>query len=160
MKLKRFLISLAFAGALMPAIAQTEGNYLHVRTADGWKVLDLDKVDRLTFAGGVMTATDKENKVVDTFKQDALETMVFSESTALSGIKGVAADEKAAFVYDAASQVVKMLKDGNFEVYAASGEKIVSIAGVKSGETVDVSALSSGVVVMKSGSYSFKTIVK
>ena len=90
MNLKKILIALAFVGMAIPGFAQAEGNYLHVKTADGWKVLNLDKVDRLTFKDGNMTASDKDNNVVETVPMASLETITFSEQPEPSSVTSIA----------------------------------------------------------------------
>lgn len=160
MNLKKILIALAFVGMAIPGFAQAEGNYLHVKTADGWKVLNLDKVDRLTFKGGNMTASDKDNNVVETVPMASLETITFSEQAEPSSVASIEADTAAPFSFDAASSTVHMNADGDFSLYDIEGKLLVSIPAVKAGETIDLSAVKGEVVVIKSGNHSLKTILK
>lgn len=151
---------LFFAGM---SAAQTGGNYLHVNTGSGWKVIDIDKVDKLTFTGGNMTAVDSENKTVESIPLNSLVAMVYSEDAKAPETSSVAIVEgnaKNGFHFDAASSIVTMQVAGNFEVFAASGELLVNIPEVKVGETIDLSAVKSGVVIMKTGDYTLKTILK
>ncbi|MDE5661443.1 MAG: hypothetical protein K2I04_02325, partial [Muribaculaceae bacterium] len=61
MNLKNLFLAGAVAlSALSVSAEDSAGNYLHIRTSEGWQVLNLDTVDRLTFKGGTMTAPDKD----------------------------------------------------------------------------------------------------
>ncbi len=157
MELKRLILGALVAASCFPAISA--GDYLQVRTSDGWVVLDLDQVDRLSFAGNVMTASDKNNNVVKTIPQTSLIEMSYSESAA--GIEAVVAPKaEATFTFDAASGVVTVSKDGSIEVYTTDGKALVVISEVKAGETVNLSAITEGVVIIKSGDYAVKTVLK
>lgn len=163
MKYKHLLASFGIAVPIFSAYSLSEGNYLHVRTEAGWKVLDIDKVERLTFKGGTMTATDKDNNVIETIPQESLQKMSFSESSdidmsGISGIKDV--ETNATFLFDSASRTVELLSDSKLEVYSVSGKLLVSIPEAVKGESIDLADLSAGVVIIKAGNYSLKTILK
>lgn len=162
MKIKHLLFALAIAGASIPMMAQdVEGNYMHVLTSDGWKILDLDQVDRLSFNNGVMTAADKNQNIVETISQDKLLSMAYSETTTeLSGVEMLPNGSKPAFSFFNGSKTVIMNADGNFSVYNEAGAKLVEISSVKAGQTIDLSALHPGIVILKSGNQSLKAIIK
>jgi len=153
----RPIIVAASLALALPAFA--DGNYLHIRTADGWEVLDIDKVDRLDFKGGKMTATDASGNVVASYPQESLESM-FIDDTA--GVTDAVAggDTEPSFTFDAASGLVNILADGDFTVYDADGRALVSIPGVCAGQVVDLSAIHPGVVILVSGNYSLKVAVR
>lgn len=132
-----------------------EGQYLHVQTASGWKVLDLEKVDRLTFTTGNMVASDADNNTLETFDRASLEKMYFDET---SGVQSVIA-ESAKATFGVSNGVAAMLEDGKFEVYSLDGSLLVSI-NAKKGETIDINAISANVVILKSGSYTLKATLR
>lgn len=159
MNLKNLFLAGAVAlSALSVSAEDSAGNYLHIRTSEGWQVLNLDTVDRLTFKGGTMTATDKDNNTVASFPQESLEKMYVDET---AGIGQVSASEaEATFTYDAASRTVTMLADGAFKVYNAAGALLVNIPAVEKDQTVVLTGLQAGVVLISSGDYTLKAAVK
>jgi hypothetical protein len=158
MKIRPLLFILTMVGASLPLIAQEEGNYLHVQTTTGWKVLDLDSVDRLSFNNGVMTASDKNLNTVETIPQDQLISMNYSET---AGVVGVVAEEEAdTFTFDRATKTAIMNCDGRFEVYTEAGIRLVEIPAARKGETIDLSDIRKGIVILKSGNKSVKEIIK
>lgn len=155
MLMKKFvLFVLCMAGLFVSASA---ANYLHVRTADGWQVFDLEKVDRLTFKGGTMTATDAAGQTVATVPQQSLESMYVNDSAALAEVK--AGDAKATFGYDAEGRSVKVFSDGLFEIFALDGKRLVAIPASK-GEVINLGDLQPGTVVFRQGQFTLKAIVK
>lgn len=162
MKIKHLLFALAIAGASLPMMAQeTEGNYLHVLTSAGWKVLDLDQIDRLTFKNGSMVATDKKQNTIETISQNDLTKMAYSETKAeFSGIEMLPADEKAVFSFFNGSKTVVMKADGNLAVYTEAGVRLVEIPDAKAGQAIDLSAIRQGIVILKSGNQSLKAIIR
>jgi hypothetical protein len=154
--MKKFLLPLALLAATMTVSAE---NYLHIRTDAGWEVIDLDKVDRITFTNGNMVATDASQNVLSTIAQSTLQTMYVDDT---AGIDKVSADNTAAtLTFDAATKVVTLLADGSFEIYNAAGALLVAIPQVKQGETVNLSGISAATpVILKNGNYSLKAIVK
>lgn len=156
MNYKRTLLALCAVAALSTAAAQS--NYLHIKTASGWEVVDIDKIDKLTFKDGVMTATGSDNSVVASIKQQDLHEMYVNET---SGVANVAGEEsKAAFSFDSESRSVRMLADGDFRIYDASGRLLVAIPEVKRGETVSLAGINPGIVIIKSGEFTFKALLK
>ncbi len=154
--MKKFLLPLALLAATMTVSAE---NYLHIRTDAGWEVIDLDKVDRITFTNGNMVATDASQNVLSTIAQSTLQTMYVDDT---AGINTVSTDNTAAtLTFDAATKVVTLLADGSFEIYNAAGALLVAIPQVKQGETVNLSGISAATpVILKNGNYSLKAIVK
>lgn len=159
MYLRFIFVFIAAAMTFFATFAEEGSNYLHIRTNSGWQVLSLDQVDRLTFKNNVMTATDANNNVVASFPQDQLEAMRVNES---AGVNDVTADTNAdaTFTFDAADATATMLADGDFEVYSLNGSLLVRIPEVKKGETINLSAVESGIVIVKSGNYSAKVTIK
>lgn len=158
MKLKHLLFALTFAGTALPLMAQEEGNYLHVQTASGCEVIDLEQADRLTFKNGTMTATDKNLVTVASFKQSELESMYYSET---SGVESITDDTRVnTFSFNGDTKTVTMKADGKFEVFSEAGVKLVEIPSAKQGETINLSAIRKGIVILKSGSHSLKTIIR
>lgn len=157
MKFRNQILAAALCGAVSFGV-MAESNYLHIETADGWKVLNVDNVDRLTFAGGNMTATDAANAVVLTVAQSDLKTLVVTQS---AGVETPVADEvKATFVFNAATATATMLADGAFEVYNVAGALLVNIPGALKGQTVSLEGMEPGVVILKSGNYVLKTAIQ
>ena len=150
--MRKFLLALCF-GAF--ALGASAANYLHIKTSTGWEVLDLDKVDRLTFNNGKMTAQDEKGATVGTYNQSSLEQIYVND---LAGVESVVADEKskATFKFDAEGRSAVMIADGSFEVYALDGSLLVSIPA-KAGEHIALEAMSgTGIVIVKSGKYAIK----
>lgn len=133
-------------------------NYLHLKTADGWEVLNLDSVDRLTFSGNTMTVADASGVTVKAYDRGSLENMYVNES---AGIGVVEADTAApaTFSCDAASRRVTVLADGTFCLYGTDGTMLTSI-GVKAGEVIDFTSVKPGIVIMKLGDYTLKALMK
>ncbi len=156
MKIRHLIAALALTGALCAAHA--EDLYLHVRTATGWEVLDLNKVDRLTFTGGKMTALDQNEKVVKSFERSDLDKMVVTESAGVEAVADATAEKT--FVYDVQSRTITMSTEGDVEIFDAAGCRLVALPCVLKGETVVLTGLNPGIVIIKSGDYSLKTVVK
>lgn len=154
--MKKFVLSVCclLMLGLMSAKAE-EGQYLHVKTSTGWSVLDLEKVDRLTFTAANMVASDANGNQVAGYERSSLDQMYFNES---SGVETVVADAAAA-TFSYRNGAAMMLADGMFEVYGVDGALLVSI-NAKKGETIDISAISQNVVILKSGSYTLKTVLR
>lgn len=154
--MKKFLLSLCCLLMLGTVSAWAEGGqYLHVQTASGWKVLDLEKVDRLTFISGNMIATDAQNNTLETFDRASLNRMYVDETM---GIQSMTTDQaKAAFCFE--NGVATMLTDAKFEAYSVDGSLLVSI-DAKKGETIDINAISANVVILKSGSFILKSTLR
>lgn len=151
-------VILSFCCLLMLGVMNAradEGQYLHVQTASGWKVLDLEKVDRLTFTTGNMVVSDADNNTLETFNRASLEKMYFAET---SGVQSVIADSTKA-IFGFGNGVVSMLADGKFEAYSLDGSLLVSI-NAKKGETIDINAISANVVILKSGSFTLKATLR
>jgi hypothetical protein len=154
---KSFLLAL-FMALAMNVCAQ---NYLHVQTADGWKLINLDNVERITFAGGVMTATDASNTIIAQLNQQKLESMYVDDEENVSGLKITKLDQgEATLSFDANKKVIKVLTDGSLDVFTVTGVKILTVPNVKKGEIVDVSQLAVGTAIFKNGTFSLKTILK
>lgn len=153
--MKKILITLVVMVASSMA-GMAAGNYLHVKTSEGWSVLDLDQVDRLSFSGNVMTATSATGEIVASYPQDQLEKMVGSD---VAGVQDLTVGSQAKnFVFDGVKVTIQA--DGNFAVYNTEGTVLVEIADVRNGEKIDLSALTPGVYVAKSGNQSQKIVVK
>lgn len=156
--MKKLILASACAFAIFSAVAGN--NYLHVRTSSGWEVLDLDKVDKLSFAGENMVASDADGNTVSSYIRSELQTMHVNDDPA--GVNSVISDNKtsATFSFNATSGTATMIADGNFEIFDLSGATLVSIPEVKQGETVALTGIKPGAVILKSGNYSIKVIIK
>lgn len=103
MKLYRLIVCAVFGMIALFAVA--EGEYLHVKTANGVVVLDLSKVEKLSFTGGNLTATDSEAKVVARIPKSDLDKMYVSENADASSLNSVVSeDATATFVYESSSK--------------------------------------------------------
>lgn len=162
MKLKHLLIASICVGASLTAYA--EGEWLHVKTGKGWEVFSLENVDRLDFTGNVMNASDKNGVQVASFNRADLQNMYVDndkESTGAAGIETVVNGNAAkAFSFDSAAKTVVMNDDGEFSIYDIEGKRLLSIPGAKSGETIDLSHVSAGVVILKSNGFTLKALLK
>ena len=150
--MKKLLLAMSLALAAMGASA---ANYLHIKTDSGWEVLDLDRVDRLVFAGGVMNAQDASGNSVGSYSQVALEQLYVDDK---AGVADVQAESKAkaTFTFDAATMSARMLADAKFEIYGFDGSLLVAIPA-KAGEEISLGAMrGAGVVIVKSGDYVIK----
>lgn len=152
--MKKVLLSLFCLLSLGSAYAEG-GHYLHVRTSAGWKVLDLETVDRLTFTSGTMVASDADNKTVETFDRGSLEKMYFDETPETTGIGQEAVADATEATFRLEQSTATMLADGVFEVYSIDGSLLVSI-NAKKGESIDLSAIAVNAVIAKSGSFTIK----
>ena len=157
MKLKFIFLSFLSVVTLIPAFASD--NYLHIQTSTGWQVLNIDNVDKLTFKGGNMTATDSQDKTVLSVPQQDLVSLNVNESAGVEAIVANSAAE-ATFLYDSTSRKAILSQDGNFEIYNAAGALLVSIPAVHRGQEIDLSAITPGIVILKSGNYTLKTVLK
>ena len=157
MKFKPVILAAFIVCSLCPASAIDD--YLHIKTADGWVVLNLNKADRLTFNGGKMTVLDESGNTVTTINQTVLEKAHFSNTPESASVSSIITEEPT-FTFDASSKSVKIAKDGIFEIFSVDGKTLVSISEAKKGESVSLEHLAEGFVIMKSGNYTFKTIVK
>jgi len=156
--MKKLILASTCAFAIFTAVAGN--NYLHVRVASGWEVLDLDKVDRLSFSGNNMVASDAKGNTVSTFLRSELRTMNVDDNP--SGVNSMIADSKesATFSFDFASRTVTMFTNGDFQIFDLSGAVLVSIPDVRQGEAISLSGLQPGAIIIKSGNYSIKVIIK
>lgn len=154
--MKKALISFICFLVLGVLGAKAEGeSYLHIRTSTGWSVISLDEVDKLTFPPGSMVASTASGETLDTFERGALTEMYVDET---SGLTSVVA-EAAAPTFRIENGMVTMLADGNFEAYTTDGVRIVCISA-KKGETINLSAVRSAVILLKSGTYTLKTTLR
>lgn len=156
MTIKNLAIATIFTLAATSAMA--ESNWLHVRTSSGWQVFSLDQVDRLTFTGGQMTASDASGAVVASIPQNSIESMTVNES---AGIQSVTVENQTAtFKVNANGSVITAISDGKFEIYNTAGLLVETIPSVKAGETIDLSKLPAGIIIVKLGTYSQKVVLK
>lgn len=160
--LKRIALTLLLtASAISVSAAEGEALYLHIKTSSGWRVFSLDNVDKLKFAGNTMTVTDSNDNTVASFQRDELSNMAVDEvSTPEAGVNEIVLGTSVAFTFDAATATVNMLADGPLDIYDLNGQHLVSIPAVAKGETVDLSQIAAGVVIIKSGSYNLKAALK
>ncbi len=138
--------------------AAAESDYLHIHTQSGWEILSLDQVDRLTFSNGVMTASDKDANTLGTYRQADLQEMYIDET---SGVESVMADAaEATLEFDAASRSLRVLADGQVDIYSVAGELLASVPEAKKGESIMLGSIRQGIVICKSGNHSIKAILK
>lgn len=159
MNLKHLLFTTVFCIAALPVSA--EDHYLHVQTAEGWKVLDIAQVDRLTFSNGFMTATGHDNQQIAQIKQTDLSKMFVTESKESASAPEISdISQERPFTFDASTKSVRILKDGDFAIFNVAGSKLLSIPEVKAGQLVDINAVKADIVIIKSGHYTVKAILK
>lgn len=158
MNLKHLLLTASLCIAALPISA--EQHYLHVQTSEGWKVLDIAQVDRLTFSNGVMTATDHDKQQITQIKQTDLSKMFVTEkeTSAVDEIHDV--DIEPSFMFDSTSKSVRILKDGDFAIFNPAGSTLISIPDVKVGQLVDINDVKADIIIIKSGHYSVKALLK
>lgn len=150
------LLSFGVFALLTAGVASAdEGQYLHIRTSGGWQVLNLEQVDRLTFTGGQMVAADANNNTLGSFEQSSLNEMYFDETAGVEST--LAKAEGAAFSF--ANGVVTMKEDGRIEIFALDGVLLTAI-NAKKGETIDLKAISSKYVILKSGKVAQKVSLR
>lgn len=144
------------------AVASTD--YLHIRTSSGWQVLNVDDLKSFDFNNGTVTVSDKDGKAVASFPQSSLELIYVDDNTQnvdKTGVESVTEEaSQAVFAYDSAARMVTFSQDGEFELYNVDGSRLVRIPDVKAGETVNISGVAPGVVILKSGKQTIKTILK
>lgn len=160
--MKRF-VSMALSVMVLIGTGSVKAadNYLHVRTSQGWEVLNLDKVDRLYFNNNVMTVTDASQNVISSFSKADLISM-YVDDTSTTAVKSIAAEEKdeAPYRYDSSASNIYMKGTGEIVVYNLGGEVLVNIPEVKAGEVVDIKAIAPGAIIIRSGNYTSKAIKK
>lgn len=160
--MKRFLFAAVSAIGFMvmaPSALYAE-NYLHIKTSQGWEVLDLDKVNKLYFNNGVMTATDANDQAMVSYQQSDLQKMYVDNTTGIESIYESKTEGDPSFRYDSANSIVYMQTTGTLEIYNLGGELLVKIPEVLSGETVDLNGIAPGVIIIKSGNHTAKAIKK
>lgn len=152
------MIATAFAMSWLFVPAQENGEYLHIRTAGGWDVVSIEKAERITFNNNVMTITDSNNATLGTYAQNQLEAMYIDDT---SGVKEVSAEGRETnFGFDASTNTMVMMKDGMVEIYSPAGALLTRLPNVKKGENVNLSGMGAGVVIIKSGNHTLKTVLK
>ncbi len=138
-------------------------NYLHIQTASGWQVLNLDNVNELTFKGNNMVVKGTDNNTVLTVPKTQLVSINVDDDASESGSSGMEniADNKqqAKFAFDAANKTLTAFANGDFAMYAIDGRLLLAIPQVKAGQTIDLSAIS-GNVILKLSSQTLKTSLK
>lgn len=154
MKFKIFAFVMAFAA--LSAMAD-EGNFLHIRTSNGWSVVDIDKVGKIKFTGDQMVVGDKNDAPMASYPRTALEEMVVTET---AGVHAVEVDAPETMVFNVENGAVKVLVDCDFEVYDTTGKRLVLIPGVVKGQTITLPALAGNVVILKAGNQSIKAVIK
>ena len=144
----------------MTFCAYAADDYLHIQTADGWKVLNINQVDRITFTGGTMVATDAEKQTLLSVPTSEVKSMTVNDELT-TGIAQLPTEEAtAAFVFDSESAVATMQANGNFAIYDLSGVKKMEIPAVQKGQIIDLSGITPGFVILKSGDYTLKVSLK
>lgn len=165
MKLKHLAVAALLTAA---TAANAESLYLHIQTANGnWQVLDLEKVDRLTFTNGNMVATNTDNQTVATFAATDLATMQVNDDPETINeypVAGIDAPEstgaEATFTFDPATRTIAVLVDGALTITAIDGRTAVAIPAVKAGQSVDVAAMAPGTYVINLGAQSLKAVIR
>lgn len=132
--------------------------YLHIQTSDGWQVLNIDQVDRLTFTGDTMRATDSAGNLVTEIPQISLQTMKVDES---SGVE-VITDEQTRdnFELSADGRTAVANASGTLSVYATDGTRLVCIPEVKVAQKVHLEALPAGTYIITLDGQSTKAILR
>lgn len=150
MILNRRLAIFALAIAALPALASPL--YFHVNTNDGnYKVYDLEKIDRLTFAGENMTI-EKDGQALETIKRSALDQIEVNSSET-----GIAALEASTTEWYSLSGRNIVLRSGNqINVFDLSGVQVIGIQNMNAGSYVDVEELPTGIYVISNGKESAK----
>ena len=157
MKLTKLLISGALLLCSMAASA--EDFYLHVQTADGnWQIINIEKIDRLTFTDGKMSAIAPGGDVLLSVPRSELKTINADETQ--SGIDEVAVTAKGAFTFTDGCMIRVSEGPAAVEVTDLQGRTLVAIPAVQAGQSVDLSPLPEGVYVVKVGKESSKIAVK
>lgn len=162
MKLKHLLISSLCVSASLAAYA--DGEWLHLKTDKGWEVISLEDVDRPSFKGDAMMASDADGKEIATFSRSGLEQMYVNDTEnpkESSGITVVGSDNATnTFSFDSKAKEVIMNEDGAFSIYNIDGALLLSIPEAKKGEVIGLSSMKAGVVILKSNNSSIKAILK
>lgn len=157
-------LTIAACGMALFAFAGRAESYVHIRTDAGWEVLDLDKTRSMDFNGGKVSVINTEGAVVSTFNQSELQKIYVDDSVENNEsvwVETVAIDGTSdGPAFNLTSQTASMLTDGDFEVYSTDGTLLVRIPEVKAGETVNLSGIAPGVVIIKSGNQSLKAILR
>lgn len=156
MNLKGIMISVLVATAI-PCLQAYENNYLHVRTANGITVYDVEEIDRISFTTDQMQVSHKDGQTPDSFKRSELKSMDVNESP--SGVNAVTGNESALH-FDATTRTLAVSADCDFEIYSLSGELMYAIPGVKAGERISLAHIHPGIVVVKAGNDSLKIALK
>ncbi len=153
--------ALFLAAAVCCAIGASAADYyLHLKTASGWKVLNLDEVSTLSFKGNNMVAKSADDKVVLDVPKAELELMSVDQSAGIEATVVASNEGDATFTFDANARKAVMKSTGSFEMYGTGGEALLSIPSVSASDEIDLSNITPGVVILKSGNYSLKALLK
>lgn len=147
--------------------ANAESLYLHIQTANGdWQVLDLEKVDRLTFSDGNMIVADANNQTVATFPTSNVATMQVNDSQTditefpSAGVETAVADDDAETTFTVNGRSIAVLADGALTITAIDGRTAVAIPAVKAGQNIDISAIAAGTYVINLGAHTQKVAIR
>lgn len=140
--------------------ASASDNYLHILTDDGWKILNIEQIDKISFKNGTMTATGQNNETVLAVPSEKIQSMsVLDTNDAQTGIEAVTAAE-APFVLNNGSASVTMLQNGNFRLINLEGMVLCEIPAVEKGQTIDLTNVAPGIHILQSGSFTIKVCLQ
>lgn len=157
MKFRHFLIG-AFALASATCMYAQESNYLHVRTADGVAIYDIEEVSRISFTADKMQIAMKNDKPEVSINRTELQSMAMDESS--SSVNTIEADATSILRYDSASRTATVAQDCTFEIFSTAGELLYAVADVKAGEKISMAGIHPGIVIIKAGNNSLKIALK
>ena len=143
----------------LAASASAATLYMHVLSGGQWQVFSLDQVDRLTFTGGNMNALSASGATVASFPQSSLTSMNIDEISSPSGVESVET-QGAKLAIDGCLITYTGQQAAAVEIFDMEGRTIDTIEAVESGQSVDLSALASGVYLVKAGVSTVKVAVK
>lgn len=139
------------------AAAPVFGQDLIVSKTDGTTAsLDLEKIHKISFSEGNMVATSIEGTNLSTYTLSAISMLQFTNSTDVDAVEIM--DGRISYSAAAGVAYVSGSAGQTFSVFNLSGSTLLTQPIESDSESVDLSALQSGVYLLRLGSKTIKIV--
>lgn len=139
------------------AAAPVFGQDLIVSKTDGTTAsLDLEKIHKISFSEGNMVATSIEGTNLSTYTLSAISMLQFTNSTDVDAVEIM--DGRISYSAVAGVAYVSGSAGQTFSVFNLSGSTLLTQPIESDSESVDLSALQSGVYLLRLGSKTIKIV--
>lgn len=147
--------------AVTALMADAESLYLHIQDTDNnWNVISLDQAASLTFNNGGMQVLDAAGAKLKEYDTKKLVGMAVNEyPTTESSIRDITSDVPQA-QFELKDRSLRILQDTRVTIYNPQGKCMVDIPAVKSGQTVNLAALSPDVYIVTLNGKSHKILLR